>query len=91
MTIRVDATLQGLAQTSWDANEGIEYWFPRPVADHTCDKPLVMLEGGREAATLPFEIYVEDDSTVNGIVDRVLMDFLPSVFPGEGRSCRWSG
>jgi hypothetical protein len=83
MTIRSHATLQELTQTSWDANERFEYWFPRPVADPTTDKPLVVLGGGREAAAPQFEIYVEDDSMVNGTVSRVLKDFLPSVFPGK--------
>ncbi|KAF9013800.1 FAD dependent oxidoreductase [Hymenopellis radicata] len=78
--------------TSWDGNEGFEYWFPRPGGDP--GNPLVILGGGREAAGPGFEYYVTDDASVNERAGEALRDFLPSVFEGVQKTepdMEWTG
>ncbi|KIJ65352.1 hypothetical protein HYDPIDRAFT_174844 [Hydnomerulius pinastri MD-312] len=66
----------------WGGNEGFEYWFPRPLKA-VDEKPLIILGGGREASESPsFELYVDDDSTLNQAVGKALRGFLPAVFEG---------
>jgi len=97
---------------SYGANEGFEYWFQRPTTvkatkandnnntevgreiDH--QNPLVIIGGGRETASSPFEFYQSDDGVVNPTVGATLRKFLPRVFPGrfeEGREpeMEWTG
>jgi len=81
MALQADATLETLTPTSWGANQGFEYWFPRPVANPATDKPLIIIGGGREAASPQFEMYIDDDSVVEPVVGKVLRGFLSSVFP----------
>jgi len=87
IALRAAATLSELSKTSWDGNEGFEYWFPRPVnkseGTGTEKNPLVIIGGGREAAEPPFEYYQTDDSVTNKDVGKALKDFLPDVFPGK--------
>ncbi|KAI6032375.1 hypothetical protein BKA83DRAFT_682572 [Pisolithus microcarpus] len=59
----------------WIANRGCEYWFPQT--------PLVILGGGREASGPQFELYVDDDSSINPVVGKELRKFLPAVFEGK--------
>lgn len=74
-----------LGMSAWAANEGFEYWFPRPAKciDGVEENPLVILGGGREAAAPKFELYETDDSVINEDVSRVLKDFLPGLLPGR--------
>jgi hypothetical protein len=85
--IRAAGSLSELSSDSWSANEGFEYWFPRPVGKSKGtgkeENPLVILGGGREASKPTFEFYETDDSTVNEVVGKVLRDFLPMLFPGK--------
>ncbi|KAJ7210403.1 FAD dependent oxidoreductase [Mycena pura] len=78
---RASVPAEQLFKCSWDANEGFEYWFARPVAGD--EKPLVILGGGREVQRPDFEYYQTDDSVVNPLVGASLRRFLPSVFPGK--------
>jgi len=64
---------------SFLANEGFEYWFPRPVS-RSNDAPLVILGGGRETAG-QYEVYNTNDAGLNDEVGKVLRRFLPSVQP----------
>ncbi|KAI0940977.1 hypothetical protein AcV7_003206 [Taiwanofungus camphoratus] len=82
IALRADVSARELTRSAWLGNEGLEYWFPRPVKADT-EAPLVILGGGREVANPAFELYVEDDSIVNSEVGEVLRKFLPSVFPGK--------
>lgn len=66
---------------SYDANDGFEYWFSRPVKNFPVDQPLVILGGGRESAGPNYEIGVADDSTVNPNVSKSLREFLPHLYP----------
>ncbi|KAK7045891.1 hypothetical protein VNI00_007322 [Paramarasmius palmivorus] len=73
-----------LRKASWDANEGFEYWFPRPPRAAHEDLPLVILGGGREAAKdTGYEVYVSDDSVCNAVVGQALRGFLGSLYEGE--------
>ena len=74
-----------LGRTGFVANDGFEYWFPRP--NHTGaaagdEGQLVILGGGREAAP-GYEFHTVDDAAVDGAVSAVLRRFLPAVFPGK--------
>ncbi|GLB41219.1 putative FAD dependent oxidoreductase [Lyophyllum shimeji] len=97
--IRAAVPLSEMTSMSWEANQGFEYWFPRPIngSDHdTDDSPLVILGGGREAAGPDFETYVTDDSVVRRETGKVLRDFLPGMFPGKYEKGRepemeWTG
>ncbi|KAI0316142.1 FAD dependent oxidoreductase-domain-containing protein [Amylostereum chailletii] len=53
LATRANATAAALGTSGFAANEGFEYWFPRPVADPTKERPLVIVGGGREAAEAP--------------------------------------
>ena len=87
VAIRANADLASLTKSGWAANDGFEYWFPRPVSglDKTrvgaVDYPLVILGGGREMSSPRFETYEEDDGAVNEDIGRALRRFLPHVFP----------
>lgn len=83
---RANVTLDNLTRSSWDGNEGFEYWFPRPLSSTEADlgqKPLVILGGGRETSGPGFELYQTDDSVVHPDVGRALRNFLPDMFPGR--------
>ncbi|ESK91144.1 fad dependent oxidoreductase [Moniliophthora roreri MCA 2997] len=86
-----------LRKVSWDANEGFEYWFPRPSRTFEEDVPLVILGGGREAAKKTrYELYVSDDSACNEVVGKALRDFLGSLYDGGQEDQRrveheWTG
>ncbi|KAH6902643.1 FAD dependent oxidoreductase-domain-containing protein [Coprinopsis sp. MPI-PUGE-AT-0042] len=84
-----------LGKNSWDANEGFEYWFPRPIrpapqrdgtgqggGDKGEEAPLVILGGGREVSGPKFELYETNDGEVNESVGKALRGFLPPLFPG---------
>lgn len=66
----------------WIANRGCEYWFPRLLRPGE-ETPLVILGGGREASGPQFELYVDDDSSINPVVGKELRKFLPAVFEGK--------
>ncbi|KAJ8463673.1 hypothetical protein ONZ45_g17496 [Pleurotus djamor] len=93
---RAAAPSEKISKSSWDGNEGFEYWFPRPVTENG-ENPLVILGGGREAsAGSTFEYYVTDDSSVNKVVGTALRNFLPGVFPrlysqGQQPEMEWTG
>jgi len=82
VTLRAPAPLPQLTNSSWWANEGFEYWFPRPVNTPN-EKPLIILGGGREVTVPTFDQYEADDSVFREDVGTVLRDFLPGLFPGK--------
>jgi hypothetical protein len=82
MALRAAVPLAELTNSSWWANEGFEYWFPRPV-NALDEKPLIILGGGREAALPNFDQYEADDSVFREDVGKVLQDFLPGLLPGK--------
>lgn len=81
---RARVAIDVLGRNSWDANEGFEYWFPRPTRDAslTETEPLVILGGGREVSGPKFELYETNDGEVNESVGEALRGFLPPLFPG---------
>jgi hypothetical protein len=88
IALRAAVDRDELRPAGWVANESFEYWFPLPIkydggkeGNKKC--PLVILGGGREVATAPFEVYEDDDSVINEDVSRVLKDFLPGLFAGK--------
>ncbi|KAJ3986189.1 FAD dependent oxidoreductase-domain-containing protein [Lentinula detonsa] len=95
MAVRASVPLdQFRGRSSWDANDGFEYWFPRPVTTIS-EHPLVILGGGREVESR-FEYGEIDDSKCSEIVSKVLSDFLPGLFRGKfelGREpvMEWTG
>jgi glycine/D-amino acid oxidase-like deaminating enzyme len=96
--IAVRPTTEGSAPTTikggWGANEGFEYWFPRPVNGQD-ERQLVILGGGREVASPQYEFYEADDGKVNENVGSALRRFLPGVYPEGLREVKteweWSG
>ncbi|KAF8233887.1 FAD dependent oxidoreductase [Tricholoma matsutake] len=95
MALRASAPLSQHTNSSWWANEGFEYWFPRPV-NTPDEKPLIILGGGREAALPTFDHYEGDDSVFREDVGKVLRDFLPGLFPekfdkGRASEMEWTG
>jgi hypothetical protein len=83
MATRAAVPLEELTTTAWSANEGFEYWFPRPKKDDDNDeKPLVIIGGGREIPD-DHELYLTDDSILNPEIAIGLRKFLPAVFPGK--------
>jgi len=83
MATRAAVPLENLTTTAWSANEGFEYWFPRPKKEDTDDKkPLVIIGGGREIPD-GHEFYITDDSNLNPAIAKGLREFLPAVFPGK--------
>ncbi|KAJ3918744.1 FAD dependent oxidoreductase [Lentinula edodes] len=82
VAVRASTSLDKLSgRPSWDANDGFEYWFPRPVAS-SLEHPLYILGGGREAES-HFAHGEIDDSKSNKEVAQVLREFLPGLFPGK--------
>ncbi|TFK68906.1 FAD dependent oxidoreductase [Pluteus cervinus] len=79
---RAAVSAKSLTKSSWDGNEGFEYWFPRPVQNPD-EKPLVILGGGRESSGPAFELYQTDDSRLHPEVGEALRGFLPGAFPGK--------
>lgn len=102
IALRAAAPLADVTKSSWDGNDGFEYWFPRPLAGNETE-PLVILGGGRESTRPKFELYTVDDASVNPVVGDTLRKFLPAAFPGKyepGRepemewvsvTCTWPG
>lgn len=85
--LRASVPLEEITLSAWNANNGFEFWFPRPVQQGEA-LPLVIFGGGRETAVPRFEVDVADDGAVNPVVGKMLRTFLPAVFPGkyeEGR------
>jgi hypothetical protein len=85
IALRANAPLSQLGKSSWDGNEGFEYWFPRPPSNKSAESsehPLVIIGGGREVSGA-FEYYQIDDSKTNELVGKALRNFLPGVFPGK--------
>lgn len=78
---RAAIPLKRLGIPSYGANDGFEYWFPRPVKNASEDSPLIILGGGREATGPIFELGIADDSILNPNTSKVLRGFLPSVYP----------
>ncbi|KAF7985817.1 hypothetical protein HWV62_476 [Athelia sp. TMB] len=97
MALGAAVTREELGTSGWGGNEGFEYWFPMPASvDMPEANPITILGGGREVATPQFELYEEDDSSLNEDVSRALIDFLPNLFKGryeKGRKpdMEWSG
>lgn len=79
---RAGVSGERIGKTSWDGNEGFEYWFPRPMKETGEDRPLVILGGGREVSGPRYELYEMNDAAVNEDVGAALRKFLPGVFPG---------
>lgn len=89
MAVRSSVPRSKLWNNSWIANEGFEYFFPRPSAPD--EKPLVILGGGRESAS-KWETNNTDDSVYNEDVSKTLDSFLPAVFPDKfenGHEMEW--
>ena len=82
MALHAAAPPDVITKMAWGANEGFEYWFPRPMKDGESE-PLVILGGGRETVKPRYELYEADDSVCNEDVGRAMRKFLPSVFPGK--------
>ena len=82
IALRAAASAEKITTSGYTANEGFEYWFPRPVDHPETDAPLVILGGGREIVRPRFELGEVDDSKTDPKVGEVLRKFLPSVFPG---------
>ncbi|KAI6101708.1 FAD dependent oxidoreductase-domain-containing protein [Pisolithus croceorrhizus] len=97
---QVVATRASLGQAptktnGWIGNRGYEYWFPRSLRPGE-ETPLVILGGGREASGPQFELYVDDDSSINPVVGKELRGFLPAVFEGKSEhgnepEMEWTG
>lgn len=97
---QVIATRASLGQAptktnGWIGNRGYEYWFPRSLRPGE-ETPLVILGGGREASGPQFELYVDDDSSINPVVGKELREFLPAVFGGKSEhgnepEMEWTG
>lgn len=90
------ASPTALGRSGFLANDGFEYWFPRPARVGEEERgQLVILGGGREAAEDGrHEFGQTDDSVVDPAVGRVLRRFLPAVFPrrfeeGEEPEMEW--
>lgn len=94
-TRAAELTPSELWKSSWLANRGWEYWFPRywPSSKLALmngernmgkveEKALVILGGAREHAGGTREMGVTDDSTLNPHVSSALLAFLPQTFPG---------
>ncbi|CAL1713984.1 unnamed protein product [Somion occarium] len=79
---RAKVGLDILTRTGGTGNEGLEYWFPRPVKQPDEKYPLVILGGGREVKP-QFQFYEIDDSIIDKEVGKALRAFLPAVFPGR--------
>ena len=82
LALQASSNAEALTNSSWLANDGFEYWFPRPVQGKD-GKPVVILGGGRESAGPSFETFESDDSVLNAKVGSILRRFLPAVFPGK--------
>ncbi|KIK77944.1 hypothetical protein PAXRUDRAFT_834789 [Paxillus rubicundulus Ve08.2h10] len=82
LATRASVGTEEIKTNSWRANEGAEYWFPRPVRDAD-EKPLIILGGGRHSSGPTFELCIDDDSTCNLKVGETLRAFLPAVFEGK--------
>ncbi|VDB83241.1 unnamed protein product [Peniophora sp. CBMAI 1063] len=80
LALRAGTGLDVLTRSSWLANDGFEYWFPRPVENEE-ERPVVILGGGRESAGPTFETFECDDSVISPIISSTLRKFLPAVFP----------
>ena len=81
MALRANTSLAKIGNASWDSNFGNEYWVPRPAS--ASEHPIIIVGGGREAATPTFELYVTDDSSLNERTTETLKGYLPQVFPGK--------
>ncbi|KAF8584249.1 FAD dependent oxidoreductase [Ramaria rubella] len=86
---RSSVGIDKLRKPSYGANDGYEYWFPRPVnASAEDSKPLVILGGGRETGGPDFELGVTDDSVLNPATSKTLHAFL---IPGGMPEMEWTG
>ncbi|EIW78766.1 FAD dependent oxidoreductase [Coniophora puteana RWD-64-598 SS2] len=93
--IRATVGQDKVEKNGWSFNEGLEYWFPRPLPLDSKENPLIILGGGREIKP-NFEVYVDDDSVINPEITPVLQKFLPSVFsdkfdPERKAEMEWTG
>ncbi|TCD71721.1 hypothetical protein EIP91_005487 [Steccherinum ochraceum] len=96
MAVRAGVPADELSAAGGIGNEGLEYWFPRPVKNPAEDAPLVIVGGGREVTQPGFEFYETDDSVVNPAVGKALRAFLPAAFPEKYEEDRapeleWTG
>lgn len=93
LATRANVPPSQLWRSSWLANWGYEYWFPRywfprPPASTSSEglvdeeKALIILGGARDEARGTLEVGITDDSTVNPYVSAALRAFLPETFPG---------
>lgn len=82
---RASVTEDILTKTGGVANDGFEYWFPRPLKEPYEKYPLVIIGGGREVdkSKARFELYQTDDSVVDVDVGKALRAFLPTIYPGR--------
>ncbi|KAG0149115.1 hypothetical protein CROQUDRAFT_721215 [Cronartium quercuum f. sp. fusiforme G11] len=63
----------------FSANEGFDYFFQRP-SNEKCDRPLIILGGGRNRSPPDYEFGISDDSSLNEHVGNYLRNFLPGWF-----------
>lgn len=82
MALRASVSADLLTHSSWLANGGYEYWFPRPVSDEG-ERPVVIVGGGRETDGPTHGTFETDDSVLKPKVGSVLRALLPAVFPGR--------
>ncbi|KAK7685831.1 hypothetical protein QCA50_011177 [Cerrena zonata] len=89
---RASVTQDVMKKIAGVANDGLEYWFPRPLKGSE-KYPLVIVGGGEE---IEFELYKTDDSVLNEPVGKGLRRFMPSVYPERFDAARepemeWTG
>ena len=89
---RASVTQDILTKIAGVGNDGLEYWFPRPLKGSK-KFPLVIVGGGEE---VEFELYKTDDSVLNPPVGKALRSFMPSVYPdrfetGREPEMEWTG
>lgn len=75
------------------ANDGVDYWFPRPIKGPEEKHPLVIIGGGEK---VEFELYKTDDSVLNPPVGEALRKVMPSLYPQRFEAHRepemeWTG
>ena len=82
IALRAGTSADGIPRTSCCANDGFEYWFPRPVKTPE-ERPLIIAGGAREVAVPHFDVGVTDDSVIDAEIALALCNFLPGAFPGK--------
>lgn len=95
IALRANAPVERIGMPSWDANEGQEYWFPRPPTGAAEENALIILGGARAVGSL-FGLYESDDSIIDPKVGQALRGFLDGIFgdryeKGREPEMEWTG